>query len=188
MKRIITKLFLFLSAVLLAQFSEAKVTLPVLVSDGMVLQRDRDITIWGYADAGEEVNVRFLQKDYTAVADTDGNWTITLPSANAGGPYAMTINDMVLNNILIGDVWLCSGQSNMELPIGRVMDMFRGEVESYANPMIRHIKVPLAYNFHHPQQDINPASWQELTPENALSFRPLPIFLQRICSKKQKCP
>jgi len=188
MKRIITKLFLFLSAVLLAQFSEAKVTLPVLVSDGMVLQRDRDITIWGYADAGEEVNVRFLQKDYTAVADTDGNWTITLPSANAGGPYAMTINDMVLNNILIGDVWLCSGQSNMELPIGRVMDMFRGEVESYANPMIRHIKVPLAYNFHHPQQDINPASWQELTPENALSFSAVAYFFAKDLFEKAKVP
>lgn len=188
MKRITTKLFLCLFAVLFAQFSEAKVKLPVLISDGMVLQRDRDITIWGYADAGEEVNVNFLEKKYTTVADADGNWEIILPPTEAGGPYIVTINDWEIRDVLIGDVWLCSGQSNMELPVNRVMDMFREEVESYGNPMIRHIKVPLAYNFHYPQQDIHTASWQELTPENALSFSAVAYFFAKELFEKTKTP
>lgn len=167
---------------------EAKVKLPVLVSDGMVLQRDRDITIWGYADAGETVNVRFLGKSYTVVADNEGNWMVLFPSVKAGGPYMMTINELEIKDILIGDVWLCSGQSNMELPINRVMDMFREEVESYANPMIRHIKVPLAYNFHHPQEDINPASWSNLTPENALSFSAVAYFFAKDLFKRREIP
>lgn len=167
---------------------EAKVKLPVLVSDGMVLQRDRDITIWGYADAGEEVNVRFLGKNYTTVADNEGNWSVNLLPVKAGGPYVMTINELEVKNILIGDIWLCSGQSNMEFPINRVMDMFREEVGSYANPLIRHIKVPLAYNFHHPQQDINPAAWQELKPETALSFSAVAYFFAKDLFEKTKAP
>lgn len=178
-------LFLILSCVFL---SEAKVTLPVLVSDGMVLQRDRDITIWGTADAGEAVKIRFLEKNYTTVADTGGNWSVILPPAKAGGPYVMTVNELEITDILIGDVWLCSGQSNMELPVGRVMDLYRKEVESYVNPMIRHIKVPLAYNFHYPQQDINPASWQELTPENVLSFSAVAYFFAKELFEKTKTP
>ena len=178
-------LFLILACVFL---SEAKVTLPVLVSDGMVLQRDRDITIWGTADAGEAVKIRFLEKNYTTVADTGGNWSVILPPAKAGGPYVMTVNELEITGVLIGDVWLCSGQSNMELPIGRVMDLYRKEVESYINPMIRHIKVPLAYNFHDPQQDINPASWQELTPENALSFSAVAYFFAKELFETTKTP
>jgi len=167
---------------------EAKVKLPVLVSDGMVLQRDRDITIWGYADAAEKVNIRFLGKNYTTVADNEGNWLVKFPPVKAGGPHAMTINELEIKNIVIGDVWLCSGQSNMELPISRVMDMFSEEVESYANPMIRHIKVPMAYNFHDPQQDIHPAAWQELKPETAPSFSAVAYFFAKDLFEKTKVP
>lgn len=167
---------------------EAKVKLPVLVSDGMVLQRDRDITIRGTADAGEKVNVRFLAESYTTVADNEGNWSVILPPLKAGGPYMMTVNELEIKDILIGDVWLCSGQSNMELPVSRVMDLYRGEVEKYANPMIRHIKVPLAYNFHHPQQDIHPVVWQQLTPEDALSFSAVAYFFAKDLFEKTKVP
>lgn len=182
------KLFILLAILSFAFLCEAEVKLPVLVSDGMVLQRDQNIRVWGWADAGETVNVHFLKKKYTAIADADGNWTITLPPLKAGGTYVMTINEIELKDILVGDVWLCSGQSNMELPISRVRDMFREETESYGNPLIRYIKVPLAYNFHQPQTDINRTSWQALTPQNALSFSAVAYFFAKDLFEKINIP
>lgn len=76
---------------------------------------------------------KVTEKSYHATADANGHWSIALPPLKAGGPYQMQINDIKLNNILIGDVWLCSGQSNMELPVKRVMDMFAQEILSYNN-------------------------------------------------------
>lgn len=109
----------------------AKVVLPVLVSDGMVLQRNTPLTIWGTADPAEKICVKFQKKQYKVAADENGKWAVTLPAMKAGGPYSMTINDIVLNDILIGDVFLCSGQSNMELPVNRVMDKYADEIEGY---------------------------------------------------------
>lgn len=177
-------LFTFISL----QVSEGKVRLPALVSDGMVLQCDRDISIWGYADRGETVKVSFEGRIYSTVADADGYWSVTLPPMLSGGPYEMIVNDQVIRDILVGDVWLCSGQSNMELPISRVMDMFREEVEVYRNSMIRHFKVPIAYDFHHPQEDIASTQWQSLTPESALSFSAVAYFFAKDLYEKTGVP
>ncbi|MCL1943875.1 MAG: beta galactosidase jelly roll domain-containing protein [Candidatus Azobacteroides sp.] len=167
---------------------EAKVELPALVSDGMVLQRDQDISVWGFARPGEKVSVSFLNKTYHADTDESGNWKITLPPQKAGGPYIMKINDIELKDILIGDVWLCSGQSNMELQVSRVGDMFREEIKTYSNPMIRHIKIPLHYNFHQPEADVNPASWKTLTPDNAPDFSATAYFFAKDLYDKIKIP
>lgn len=75
----------------------------------------------------------------------------------------MQINDIKLNDILVGDVWLCSGQSNMELPVKRVMDMFSNEILNYNNEKIRHILIPRKYNFHAPQEEMSATSWKTLT-------------------------
>ena len=72
----------------------------------------------------KSITVKFQKKSYHATADANGRWSITLPPLKAGGPFPMQVNDIKLNDILVGDVWLCSGQSNMELPVRRVMDMF----------------------------------------------------------------
>jgi len=188
MKMNTIRLFMILLALLLTQTGEAKIKLPVLVSDGMVLQRDQDITIWGSADAGEEVNILFLNRKYVTVADSGGYWQIVLPPQKAGGPYLMNINELEISNILIGDVWLGSGQSNMELPVSRVMDLYREEVERYTNPMIRYLKVPLSYNFHHHLDEINPAAWKELTTENVPSFGALAYFFAKEIYEKTKVP
>ena len=108
--------------------SEAEVRLPSILGDGMVLQRDEPITIWGWADAAEEVEIRWQDASYRTEADGQGKWEIQLPECSAGGPYTMWISGITLSDILIGDVFLCSGQSNMELPIRRVTDMFADEV------------------------------------------------------------
>lgn len=168
--------------------SEAKITLPALLSDGMVLQRDCIVKIWGTSDAGEKVNLAFCGKTYQTVADEQGNWIIGLSPLKAGGPYDMQINEITLHDILIGDVFLCSGQSNMELMVSRVMDKFADEVKSYENPMIHYIKVPYNYNFRNPQADIRQACWQALTQENVMGYSALCYFFAKLLYQQTGIP
>jgi sialate O-acetylesterase len=107
--------------------ASAEVRLPRLVSNGMVLQRDAKLTIWGWGVKGEKVALRFKNKTYSATTGPDGKWTVSLPAQPAGGPYTMNIaasNQLELKDILVGDVWVCSGQSNMETPMSRLRDRF----------------------------------------------------------------
>lgn len=181
---------------------EAKVKLPALISDGMVLQREQPIKVWGTADAGESVQVKFLKHAapagvkgrklkvaYTATADADGRWSIVLPAMKAGGPYIMQVNEIELKDIMVGDVWLCSGQSNMELPVARVTDMFREEIAAYENTNIRQLKVPNIFNFHAPQQDLpQHVAWKPLTRENVMNFSALAYFFAKAKYEKDGIP
>jgi sialate O-acetylesterase len=119
----------------------AKIRLPQLIGDKMVLQRDINLNIWGWADVGEKVTVRFQGKYYYTEADHKGKWSAILPPQKAGGPYIMEINEIIIRDILIGDVWLCLGQSNQETPIARLVERFP-EINVSNNHMIRHFKVP----------------------------------------------
>ena len=95
---------------LLISFSAfADVKLPSLVSNGMVLQRDIPVKIWGWANPGEKVTVSFKGKKIRTSADAMGNWTTALPATPAGGPYEILVNEIHLQDVLFGDVWLCSG-------------------------------------------------------------------------------
>ena len=185
-----------------ASIAEAKVKLPALISDGMVLQRERPVKVWGTADAGENVEVKFLKNAmpngvkggklktaYTATADQAGNWCITLPPMKPGGPYILQVNDIELKDILVGDVWLCSGQSNMELPVRRVTDMFAEEINAYENKNIRLLKVPNIFNFHAPQTDL-PAhtDWKACTREDVMSFSALAYFFAKAMYEKDGIP
>lgn len=140
-KSILTAFLLF--AVLLAASAQTprKVTLPKLISDKMVLQRDVELDIWGWADPGTWVTVRFNGAYYEAQTGEDGKWMVTMPPHPAGGPYLMEVNEIAIRDVLVGDVWLCSGQSNQETPIQRLTEMFP-EINVANNNMIRHYKVP----------------------------------------------
>lgn len=180
----------------------AKVKLPALISDGMVLQREQPIKVWGTANAGESVQVKFLKHAapagvkggklkaaYTATADADGRWSIVLPAMKAGGPYIMQVNEIELKDIMVGDVWLCSGQSNMELPVARVTDMFREEIAAYENTNIRQLKVPNIFNFHAPQPDLpQHVAWKPLTRENVMNFSALAYFFAKAKYEKDGIP
>ena len=180
----------------------AKVKLPALISDGMVLQREQPIKVWGTADAGESVQVKFLKNatptgvkggkqkaTYTATADENGQWSLTLPAMKPGGPYILQVNDIELKDILVGDVWLCSGQSNMELPVSRVTDMFRDEISAYENTNIRQLKVPNIFNFHAPQTDLpDYVAWKPLTQENVMNFSALGYFFAKAMYEKNNIP
>lgn len=132
--------WLFVAALCVPQLS-AKVRLPRLVSDRMVLQRDTELDIWGWADPGEKVTVRFQGRHYDTETGADGCWHVLLPPQQAGGPFALEVNEIVIRDVLVGDVWLCSGQSNQETPIARLTDKFP-EINVSNNHMIRHYKVP----------------------------------------------
>ena len=169
-------------------WTEAKVKLPAILSDGMVLQRERPVKIWGNADKGENVTVVFKKKKFSTVAGEDGKWLVELPPMKAGGPFEMTVNDIRLKDILVGDVWLCSGQSNMELTAGRVTDKFAEEIARDENPMIRYVKIPLGNDLHGPKDDLPGADWMSLTKETAPSFSALAYFFAKEMYRETQVP
>src|SRR5579862_4895822 len=103
----------------------ADVTLPSLFSDNMVLQARTKVNIWGHADPKEKVTVKIGQRSGSAVAGADGKWSVTLEPLKAGAPFEMTVtghNTITIQNVAVGEVWLGSGQSNMEMPVSRAKD------------------------------------------------------------------
>ncbi|SHE32730.1 sialate O-acetylesterase [Dysgonomonas macrotermitis] len=184
----INRIFLVTLLLFAGVSSQAEVKLPKLVSDGMVLQREKPLNIWGWADPSEAVKVSFKGKTYKTKANAEGQWSVTLPSQQAGGPYSMTINHIQLNDILIGDVWLCSGQSNMELPVRRVMEKYREEIEKDDNPNIRQFKVPMTYNFEQPQTDYKYGSWTKAQKESILDFSAVAYFFAKDLYAKYGVP
>nr|WP_182513793.1 sialate O-acetylesterase [Rufibacter quisquiliarum] len=179
------------SSIFVVTFSaQAEVTLPSLVGNGMVLQRDQPITVWGWAEAKEKVALTFNGKTFATQAGADQKWQVKLPSTPAGGPYTMVVkgrNTITLQDILVGDVWVCSGQSNMQFQMKTVQDRYRQEIASSANPQIRHflVKHALAYS---PARDVESAGWQEANPETVLGFTAVGYFFARELFEKYKVP
>ena len=171
------KLFLIMTAVILTtQSISASIRLPQLISHSMVLQRDTELKIWGWADPGEKITVRFLGKYYDTETDNDGNWFVMLPAQKHGGPYIMEINEITIRDILIGDVWLCSGQSNMEAPMPRLLELFP-EITVANNRMIRHYKVPSATHVEGELHDIKEgAKWLAANPLDVLNWTGVAYF------------
>lgn len=125
-----------------------------LISDGMVIQRNKPFTLSGAADANEKIQVTFSGETYTDTASSSGKWSVTIDPAEPGGPHQLEIvgNEAIrINDILIGDVWILSGQSNMELPVNRTLDLFADEMKAVNHPSIRHFSVPQIYNFDQPK-------------------------------------
>ncbi len=146
----------------------------------MVLQRNVPITIWGWADAGEKVSVTFSSKTISVKADKTGNWKVVFPSMKEGGPYTMTIkgrNTINLDNILIGEVWICSGQSNMEWILYNAKDGIRESSEANY-PEIRLFTVPRKTALQ-PQDDLAGGEWMECNPQNAAAFSAVGYFFGR---------
>ncbi len=174
-----------------SQAGVCNIKLPRLVSDGMVLQREDSVRIWGWALAGEKVAIRFLGRIDTTTTGSDGKWAIMLPPMKAGGPYSMEIdgnNHVVLNNVLIGDVWVCSGQSNMQLPMARVAWKYPDVISHSDNPCIRQLLVPNEYDFGPPKEDIQWAQWQPANPWTVLQFTAAGYFFARTLYEKYHVP
>jgi sialate O-acetylesterase len=184
---LLTSLILFL----LSGFARANVKLPVLLSDGMVLQRNTKIIIWGWADPGEKVVVKFNKKNGSTVTDPEGNWKITLPPMKAGGPYTMEVkgkNTITINDILLGDVWFCSGQSNMVLPMERVKEKYPDDIADANFPEIRNFFIPTASDVASIHKDLPGGKWIASSPENVLSFGAVTFFFARSIYREYKVP
>lgn len=157
---------------------QGKVKLPSIIGDGMVLQRNTVVNIWGWAEPEKKIKVsNSWSRDVVSVkADKNGHWTATISTGDAGGPYTITIDDgepRILEDVLLGEVWLCSGQSNMEMPMqGFESQPVHGSFETLLHagefPQIRLFHVPRATS-DVPLEDCN-ASWEQSSTSSAATF------------------
>ena len=184
------KALILLFALVGASVADAKVVLPQLFQSGMVMQRGKPIPVWGQADAGETVSVTFKKKTYTTTAGADGRWRVDLPQQKAGGPFQLTVNDLVIDNCLIGDVWLLSGQSNIDVTIERVYPQYGKVIDDYSNERIRMFRVQTDTDTHGPKRDVKPTpiNWKPVTKDNAWLFSAVGYFLGREMFAKTGVP
>ncbi len=169
------------------------IRLPYLVSDGMVLQRDYKSKIWGWAAANQMLTVDFVGKSYETQVKEDGSWELELDKQHAGGPYRMEIkcagHSRNIHNILVGDVWVLGGQSNMELPAYRTFDLYEDEVKQDSDyQKIRKFSVPQVFDFHQPKDELDGGTWVELCPETAGEFSAIGYFLAKELYHKYHIP
>ncbi len=153
-----------------------------IFSDGMVLQRNKEITISGKSKPFQNVSLAFLEKSYATTTDQSGYWSIVLEPLEPGGPYQMEIvadEKRIIQDILIGDVWVLGGQSNMELPTNRTLDLFYDELKAVHFPKIRQFHVPLDYQFHEPKRELSGGSWISATNEAVMKFSAAGYFFAK---------
>ena len=180
-------------AAALAPSGQCEVKLPGIISSHMVLQRGMPIHVWGWSDPGEKVSVEFNGASRSAVGDELGDWSVYLPPQSAGGPYQLTIagsNRIVLDDVLIGDVWFASGQSNMEMPLkgfnGAPLKDSAKEIANANNPRIRLLLIPhKSSDF--PLRDAD-ASWTVCSPETAANFSAVAYFFGRDIVNQEHVP
>ena len=161
------------------------VQLSSLISDGMVLQRNASVKLWGKAD--EPVKVTFMGNQYHALPDEEQCWEIILSDLEPGGPFTMTINEIALQNVYVGDVWLCAGQSNMQISMQRVRHCYPEEMNA-VNPHVRQFVVPLQYSFKSPLDTIEGGSWSGAAPETIESFSAIGYFFAKRLYERYQVP
>lgn len=172
-------------------FAHAQVRLPALVRDSMILQRNTKVNVWGWATPGEKVSVKLNGKTGKTITGSNGKWLLQLPPMKAGGPYTMQIdasNHIALKDILIGDVWLCSGQSNMVHQMGIHNVLYAADIAKANYPQIRQFWVPNVANLQGAQQDLPTGSWKWANPQDVLQFSAVAYFFARNLHQKYGVP
>jgi sialate O-acetylesterase len=176
-----------------ARYGNCEVRLPGMLSRHMVLQREKPIHVWGWSDPEEKITIELHGVSRTTAADRMGSWSVYLPPESAGGPFQLSVsagNKIVLDDVLIGDVWFASGQSNMEMPLkgftGAPLKNSAEEIAHAAQPQIRLITFPKkAVDF--PQRNID-AHWTECSPETAANFSAAAYFFGRELATREHVP
>lgn len=172
----------------LAVTAQADVRLPKFMGDHMVLQREMPVPIWGWASPGESVTVTLGDETATTTANDRGEWRVTLAARPAGGPHTLEVkaaNTVKLSDILFGEVWLCSGQSNMEWTV-QVSANAAEEIAAANFPQIRQVKIPRLTS-PVPQNDVQ-GTWQVCSPKTAGSFTAVGYFMARVLNKELNVP
>ncbi|MDR0457050.1 MAG: hypothetical protein LBH20_10260 [Treponema sp.] len=163
-----------------------------LIGSGMVLQEGASVPIRGESAPTEEITVVFRSKTYRTRADSGGKWQLFLDRQVSGGPYTLEISaaeeKIVISDIYIGDVWICSGQSNMEMPMQRMKDNFPEEWETPVNSLIRQFKVPQEWEFSGPREDLRGGDWAAASPETLNDFSGTAWFFAQTLYKRHPVP
>jgi sialate O-acetylesterase len=171
----------------------AEVHLPKILSSHAVLQRDQPIHIWGWSEPGEQISVTLQTASATTAGDRLGTWSVYLPAQPAGGPFQLTVagtNTIVLDDILIGDVWFASGQSNMEMPLmgfpgSAVVNNAAEEIRTANRPDLRLLFIPHGAS-QFPLSDFQgKAAWTTCSPETAAKFSAVAYFFGREIASKE---
>lgn len=182
----------FLLPVFLLAISQtlfAKITLPKIFADNMVLQQNTTIPVWGQADANESIELRFHLQVKKIKADKNGRWLVRLDAETAGGPFTLSIkgeNTIEFKNVLVGEVWICSGQSNMEWNVAGSMNAAK-EIAVADYPFIRHIKISKTISSL-PEKDFAAGSWQICSPSTVGDFTAVGYFFARRLYDSLKVP
>lgn len=183
------KFILIVALCALTNVLSAQIKLPHIFGDNMVLQREKPIAVWGWAKAKEKVTIKFHDQTKKTVADKAGKWSVKLDAEKAGGPYTLTVNgknSVTLTNILVGEVWICSGQSNMEWPV-RMASNAAQEIAEANYPQIRHIKIPNVVAST-PQADFASGDWKVCSPETSGDFTAVGYFFAVKLAKELNVP
>lgn len=184
MKKAISFILLILSII-----ANANVRMPLIFSDGMVLQRNKPIPIWGFADANENVEIRFNKQIKKIQADKNGKWTVNLNAEKAGGPFELIVigkNKITIKNVLVGEVWICSGQSNMEFQVYKTMNAEK-EINDSNYPMIRHFGVAQDLSGT-PKDDFKEGKWEVSSKETVGNFTAVGFYFARKLYSELKIP
>ncbi|MFI0492162.1 sialate O-acetylesterase, partial [Flavobacterium sp.] len=179
-------LFLFIAFSFCAN---ANVRLPKIFADDMVLQRNKLIPIWGWADANEKIEIKFNKQTKTTKADKNGKWIIRLDAENAGGPYELSIkgiNKIIIKNVLVGEVWICSGQSNMEFKVSQA-DNFEKEINDANFPSIRQFTVSRDVSSL-PKDDVKAGKWEICNKSTVGNFTAVGYFFAKKIFAELKIP
>ena len=183
MKTLIKRLpFTIVALFFFLQISKANISIPEIFSDNMVLQQKSEVALWGWAKTGEMVIIKadWMDSEITTKADVQGTWKIILKTPGAGGPYNIYIkgsNELTLKNVLIGEVWLCSGQSNMEMSAQWGINNGEEEIKNANYPEIRLFTV-FSSTSHYPQDHLT-GKWSVCTPEEMRNFSAIAYFFAR---------
>ncbi|HEY4783404.1 MAG TPA: sialate O-acetylesterase, partial [Chthoniobacterales bacterium] len=169
--------------------SWADPVLPHLLSDHMVLQQGREIHIWGKADLGEKITVTLVEKSSSSQPDANGAWSVHLPAMQAGGPFTVIVRGkktVVLKDVMIGEVWVASGQSNMAFALSDSLGAAE-EIPKADHPQIRLFTVPRKIA-QEPQSDTITAAWQICSPKTAKEFSAVAYYFARDLHHKLNVP
>jgi sialate O-acetylesterase len=171
------KLFGWIGFLLLSVWSaRGQVRVPRLVGDGMVLQRDIPIRIWGFSSPGEQVTVKFDGETGRGVADEKGKWLVIFSPKKAGGPYTMDIdgiNHIWIKDIMVGEVWFCSGGAGMQLSMEKVKDRYADLITQADRVPVRQFRIATRYDFKGPRQNVSTGKWESATSSSVLNFSAL---------------
>lgn len=192
--RLAYTLLFFLTAVF-PFFVDAQVKLASLFTDNMVLQQQSQVPVWGWSDGSNiSLTTSWNKKKYTARADASGKWKITVATPIAGGPYEISVSNgkpLKISNVLIGEVWLCSGQSNMEMPLkgfkGQPIINSNEVILQSKNPNIRLYTVPRS-SVTEPQENSKPSEWKEANPESVSNFSATGYYFGKLLSEMLDVP